>query len=110
MFGKKYKDANNDIKIDENLKTTTINKMQNINSKNYNLSFRKVGLILVAITLVISSTLFFNNKKTESYAIGTPEYPTKIKFDDFDEEVKEEKTLMKNLLKTLRIFPLIHLP
>ncbi len=104
MFGKKYKDANNDIKIDENLKTTTINKMQNINSKNYNLSFRKVGLILVAITIVISSTLFFNNKKTESYAIGTPEYPTKIKFDDFDEEVKRREDIDEKFIKNLEDF------
>ncbi len=101
MFGKKYKDANNDIKIDENLKVDTINKMHNVKAKSNRLSLRLGASAVLIVALIISSSLFTKNKKVESYAIGIPEYPTKIKFDDFDEEVKRREDIDEKFISNL---------
>ena len=105
MFGKRYKDANKDIKIDESLKLDTMNKMQNIKPKSNRLSL-KFGISIVAalFVIIIGSSLLLKDNKTLSYAIAAPEYPTKIEFDDFDERVKRREVLDKEFIKKLQDF------
>lgn len=104
MFKNKYKKANNDIKVDNSLKEDTIKKMKSFNTKRKlpNLAFR-VTLIIASI-IVIASSLLIRNKRTESYAIALPEYPTKIGFEDYEEEMKRREEINGNFIKNLNKF------
>ncbi|HZK33103.1 MAG TPA: serpin family protein, partial [Tissierellaceae bacterium] len=104
MVNKKYKEANKDIKVDELLKESTIEKMKNINykEKESNLAFRLI--LIVSSIIIIGSSLFMKKNETESYAIGLPEYPTKIGFEDFDEKVKRREEIDENFIQNLNKF------
>lgn len=104
MFKNKYKKANNDIKVDNSLKEDTIKKMESFKNKMKlpNLEFRVI--IIAASIIIIGSSLFMRNKGMESYAIATPEYPTKIGFEDFDEKVKRREEIDSKFILNLNEF------
>ncbi len=104
MFRNKYKQANNDIKVDNSLKEDTIKKMESFNNKRKspNLAFRLT--IIVATIMIIVSSLLTKNKGIESYAIALPEYPSKIGFEDFEEKVKRREEIDSKFIKNLNKF------
>ena len=104
MFKNKYKEANNDVKVDSSLKEDTIKKMESFNNKRKspNLAFR-VTIIATSIMIIVS-TLLIRNKGMESYAIALPEYPSKIGFEDFEEEVKRREEIDNKFIINLNKF------
>ena len=66
--------------------------------KNFKLAV--IGLIIC----VVAISCALGNNKLDSYAIAEPVYPTKIKFDDFDEEVNRREDIDENFIKKLRDF------
>lgn len=104
MFKKKYKQANNDIKVDQSLKEDTITKMRNmkVEEKESNFAFR--AILIVASIIVIGFSLSMRKNETESYAIGLPEYPSKIGFEDFDEKVKRREEIDERFIQNLNKF------
>ena len=65
MFKNKYKQANNDIEVDDSLKEDTIGKMKSFNKKgkSSNLAFRVI--IIAASIIIIGSNIFIKNKEIE---------------------------------------------
>lgn len=104
MFNKKYKEANNSIKIDETLKEDTIKKMRNTKFQNNssNLGFR--AILIVSTILIIGSSLFIKNKNIDSYAIGIPEYPSKIGFEDYEKKISSREEIDEKFIKNLNNF------
>lgn len=65
-------------------------------------SFRRI-LIISSIALIVASLLVRNNK-TLSFAIASPDYPSKIGFEDFDEEINRREDIDASFLNNLNKF------
>jgi len=103
MFRKLYKEASNDIEEDKSFKKTTIEKMLNKNViKKRPKHFFKFAVIMVAIVVLFS--FFIKSNRVNTYAIAEPTYPTKIKFDNFDEKINREEDIDESFLKKLKDF------
>lgn len=104
MLSKKYKDANNDIEVEHSLKEDTIKKMKDSQGKKNGITlYPRIALAALAI-VIIGSSLFIKNRKIETYAIGTPVYPTKIGFEDFDAKFNRREDIDEKFIKNLNDF------
>lgn len=131
MFKNIFKSANNEIKASNSLKHSTLKQVLDSDNKFINKNrigrkhwvftgFATAGLTLaLAIIFSINGTIGPNFTGKEppnltdnehlkpsavAYALGTPEYPVAIAFDDFDTETSGREEISEDFLSGVRDF------
>ncbi|MEG2018359.1 MAG: serpin family protein [Clostridium sp.] len=134
MFKNKFKDANNEIKAPEPLKTSTLNKLleaSNHSSRKTNKIFNgkpwiPAGITTIGLTAALALILSLNgtiapyfNHRTNTptgndttneitpavvYALGKPEYPSTLAFDDYQGRNSRLEDINANFLQGVRDF------
>lgn len=129
MFKDIFKSANNEIKAPAHLKTNTINELLNP-SKNSTIKTSKrsrhnyllpAGATTIGLAAALAVIFLFNgtivpytknsdnnaaitNTPATAYALGAPEYPTPLVFDDYEGRNSRLETIDEGYLQGVRDF------
>lgn len=125
MFKDLFKGANNEISASEELKNSTLNLLQETSSKVVMKSAknrrRKYWITSGAVTIGLAAILAFmfsfngvvtpytndttvKNSSSLAYALGTPEYPSAIAYDDYESRNSRFEEIDDNYLDSVKDF------